>query len=105
MRALLVLLTATAVTMFVAPSYADSGRGGEWRGNKTVNDIARDDKRSIKDVNNEDDFYSAVDEVAHFGVLGVELESRGYNIDWGHLEKKWDKNWERLGREYDKLNR
>jgi hypothetical protein len=104
-RTLLVLLTAASVTVLVVPAVADSGRGGEGGGHKTVNDIARDDKRNIKDINNEDDYYSAVDEVAHFGVVGIELESQGYDIDWDHLDKKWDKNWERLAREYDKLNR
>jgi hypothetical protein len=93
------------MTVLIAPAYADSGRGGEGRGHKTVNDIARDDKSNIKGIESEDDFYSSVDEVAHFGVLGLELESQGYDIDWDHLDKKWDKNWDRLGREYDKLNR
>ena len=109
MRALLVLLTATAVTMFVAPAYADSGRGGEGNGgrtnaNKEINAAARNDREHIRSIETEDDYWSAVDDTLHMGVTVANSINENQTIDEKHLESKWGKNFERLERERQKLD-
>ena len=107
MRLALLLLTCIALAV---PAYADPGRGGEGRGDnnngaRNANEITREDKERIKSIETEDDYWAAVDDVAGTGITGLEAEQQGLEIDWDHLTKSWDKNWDRLGRESEKLNR
>ena len=73
--------------------------------NKEVNAAAKSDKDAAKSIETEDDYRGAVDNALHFGLTGIELEDQGYSVNQNHFDNKWDKTFDRINREGEKLNR
>ena len=99
-------LTATALFALIASAPAESagkGDGARQNANGEVNSRAKFDRELIKNIETEDDYWGAVDSNLHFGVGALELEAQGYNVDWDHVQQKWDKNWDRLDRAADDI--